>query len=197
MKEVIQSIIAVGGFGYLNYQILAAIRDIDWGSEQDKKYLLICLSSLDYAIYWLLDIFFKNPVIIIPLTILIAVIISLFIIPYLVDFLYGVINWVRKKEKLGKLEQTSMYDVFASDTSCQNCFVFKLGDRNILSSGYISTTSGKGDDLSLILSPYISDNDPEKYALRSEDELIEYLDKEKIQAKIYLNLEKQIKFIYF
>lgn len=41
MKEVIQSIVAIGGFGYLNYQIIVRVKDIDWGSEQDKKFLLL------------------------------------------------------------------------------------------------------------------------------------------------------------
>ena len=48
MEEVIQSIVAVGGFGYLNYQIIARVRDIDFGDEWDKKFLLLFLSSLDY-----------------------------------------------------------------------------------------------------------------------------------------------------
>lgn len=196
MEEVIQSIVAVGGFGYLNYQILVRIRDIDWGSEQDQKYLIIFLSSIDYSLYWLWNTILDKPVFAILLTIVSAVLVSLFT-PYLIDLLYFVINCIRKRKKLGKVEQTSMYDVFASDTDCQNCFVFKLGDKTVVSSGYISTTSGARDDLSLILAPYIYANDPEKYSLHSEEELIEYLDKQKIQAKIYLNLEKQIKFIYF
>lgn len=196
MEEVIQSIVAVGGFGYLNFQILVRIRDIDWGSEQDQKYLIIFLSSIDYSLYWLWNTIFDKPVFAILLTIVSAVLVSLGT-PKLIDWFYLGINFLRKKQNLGTLEQTSMYDIFASDTECQNCFVFKLGDKNVVSSGYIAHINGERDDLSLILSPYILSNDPEKYSLHSEKELIEYLDKQKIQAKVYLNLEKQIKFIYF
>lgn len=196
MEEVIQSIIAVGGFGYLNYQIIVRVRDIDWGSEQDKKFLLFFLSSLDYSIFLLWQFMTNHLVASIALTVLTAIVISIFI-PDLVQSFYKVINWIRKDNGLPDLSSSSMYDIFAMDTNCQNCFVFHLGDKQVISSGYIAYTNGERDDLSLILSPYISYNDPEKYGIKDEDTLLEYLDNEKIQAKIYLNLEKQIKFIYF
>lgn len=196
MQEVIQSIVAIGGFGYLNYQIIVRVKDIDWGSEQDKKFLLLFLSSLDYSIFLLWQFLIKNLLVSIVLTILTAILISL-VLPDLVHIFYKVVNWIRKDNSLPDLDSKTMYDVFAMDTDCQNCFVFRIGDKQIVSSGYIAYTNGDRDDLSLILSPYISYNDPEKYAIKDEDSLLRYLDKEKIQVKIYLNLEKQVKFIYF
>lgn len=196
MEEVIQSIVAVGGFGYLNYQIIARVRDIDFGDEWDKKFLLLFLSSLDYSFFLLWQVLTENLVVSIVLTVLTAILFSL-IFPDVVQFFYRIINWIRKDNALPDLSSKNMYDIFATDTNCQNCFVFIIGDKRVISSGYITYTNGERDDLSLILSPYISYNDPEKYRIKDEDGLLEYLDKEKIQTKIYLNLEKQIKFIYF
>ncbi|HEL1582785.1 TPA: hypothetical protein VB967_002175 [Streptococcus suis] len=196
MEEVLQSIVAIGGFGFLNYQIIVRVRDIDWGDEQDKKYLLYFLSSFDYCLFLVFDYFLPNLIFSIPLSILTALGASIVFPDFMIGF-YRFINWIRKDNGLPSAEFQTMYDIFANDTGCQNCFVFQLGNKQVVSSGYIAYTNGENDDLSLILSPYISVNDPEKYRITDEDSLLEYLDEEKIQAKIYLNLEKQIKFIYF
>ncbi|HEM5156254.1 TPA: hypothetical protein U1268_000771 [Streptococcus suis] len=196
MEEVLQSIVAIGGFGFLNYQIIVRVRDIYWGDEQDKKYLLYFLSSFDYCLFLAFDYFVPNLIFSIPLSILTALGASIVFPDFMIGF-YRFINWIRKDNGLPSADFQTMYDIFANDTVCQNCFVFQLGNKQVVSSGYIAFTNGENDDLSLILSPYISDNDPEKYRITDEDRLLEYLDEEKIQAKIYLNLEKQIKFIYF
>lgn len=196
MEEVLQSIIAIGGFGFLNYQIIIRARDVDWGDAQDKKYLLYFLSSLNYCLFLLFNYFIPNIFFSIPLTIIAALCVSVFFPDFIVAF-YKFINWIRKDNGLPRAEFQTMYDIFANDTDCQNCFVFQIGDTQVVSSGYIAYTNGESDDLSIILSPYISDNDPEKYGIKDEEDLLEFLDKERIQAKIYLNLEKQIKLIYF
>lgn len=196
MKEVLQSIVAIGGFGFLNYQLIIRVRDIDWGDEQDKKYLLYFLSSFDYCLFLAFDHFISNLFLSIPLTIVVALGTSVAFPDFMIGF-SKFVNWIRKEKGLPRSEFQTMYDIFANDTTCQNCFVFQIGDKAVVSSGYIAYTNGESDDLSLILAPYISKNDPEKYKIKDEEELLAFLDQEKIQAKIYLNLEKQIKFIYF
>ncbi|WP_392372973.1 hypothetical protein, partial [Streptococcus suis] len=108
------------------------------------------------------DYFVPNLIFSIPLSILTALGASIVFPDFMIGF-YRFINWIRKDNGLPSAEFQTMYDIFANDTVCQNCFVFQLGNKQVVSSGYIAFTNGENDDLSLILSPYISDNDPEKY----------------------------------
>lgn len=196
MNEVIQSIIAIGGFGFLNYQIVIRVKDIDWGDEQDKKYWIILLSSLDYSFYLFWYWLTANLLPSIFLTLLTAVITSI-IIPTFVEWSYKKLNKSRNSSGLSELEYKTMYDIFATDTDKQNCFVFDLRTGELLSSGYIAHTNGKRDDMSLILWPYVPVNDLEKSMIETEDELMTYLNGIEDEAKIYLNFEKNTKIIYF
>ncbi|MCQ9211627.1 MULTISPECIES: hypothetical protein [unclassified Streptococcus] len=54
MHEAIQSIIAIGGFGFLNYQIYARTSNQDMSSESDRRFFIGLMSSMDYIIYLLL-----------------------------------------------------------------------------------------------------------------------------------------------
>ncbi|MDY5636493.1 MAG: hypothetical protein SPF57_09245, partial [Streptococcus orisratti] len=109
MEEVLQSIVAIGGFGFLNYQIIVRVRDIDWGDEQDKKYLLYFLSSFDYCLFLAFDYFVPNLIFSIPLSILTALGASIVFPDFMIGF-YRFINWIRKDNGLPSAEFQTMYD---------------------------------------------------------------------------------------
>ncbi|MCK1234983.1 hypothetical protein [Streptococcus uberis] len=196
MIEVIQSIIAIGGFGFLNFQFISKINDVDFGSSKDKKYIIYFLSSFHYLIYLLIYYFLKNMVFSLLITILI---ISIFTYhsPFFIEIYYDLINNIRKKRNLESISTTSLYDVFATDFNKQNCFIFSLENNRFISSGYIGSTQGDRDDFSIILYPYIKENELEKSIIKSHEELINYLEENKKEANEYINFEKNVKFIYF
>ncbi|EQC58431.1 hypothetical protein LLT6_03775 [Lactococcus cremoris subsp. cremoris TIFN6] len=59
MNELIQPVLALGGLGYLNFLIYSRIDNPDFGSESDKKLMILLYSSMNYGIYLLLSLYFK------------------------------------------------------------------------------------------------------------------------------------------
>ena len=55
--------------------------------------------------------------------------------------------------------------------------------------------SGENEEFSYIIYPFIKGNN--ENTIKTEAELFEYLNDKKIQTKIYLNFEKQIKVIFY
>jgi|GEM_PF-6664394 len=57
MNELIQPVLALGGLGYLNFLIYSRIDNPDFGSESDKKLMILLYSSMNYGIYLLLSLY--------------------------------------------------------------------------------------------------------------------------------------------
>ncbi len=196
MIEVIQSIAAIGGFGFLNFKIISKLSDVDFGSESDRKYFIYFLSSFHYLVYLVINYFINNMVWSIILSILLILLVT-FILPISIDKYYLIINWIRKKRNMENVAKTKMFDIYATDFSKINCYIFTLNGEVLISSGYTGSTSGINDDLSLIVYPYIKNNDSEKYNIKTQDTLFDYFEKYEIEANVYINFEKSVKIIYF
>lgn len=196
MIEVIQSIAAIGGFGFLNFKIISKLSDVDFGSESDRKYFIYFLSSFHYLVYLVINYFINNMVWSIILSILLILLVT-FILPISIDKYYLIINWIRKKRNMENVAKTKMFDIYATDFSKINCYIFTLNGEVLISSGYTGSTSGINDDLSLIVYPYIKNNDSEKYNIKTQETLFDYFEKYEIEANVYINFEKSVKIIYF
>ncbi|MTC90716.1 hypothetical protein GKS17_05205 [Streptococcus uberis] len=194
MEEVIQSILTIGGFGFLNYQIFSRIRDYDLGTESDKKLLIYLFSSMDYLIYLIIDKFLKNISITIIITIFISILITI-LLPFLLSIISKGINKIRSKNNLPEQKSELIFDTFTNDADRSKYFVFNLSTNELTASGYISHISGINEDKSIILSNFY-DND-EEVIINNIDELKNYIIDKKIKAKTYLNFDKNIKIIYF
>ncbi len=162
----------------------------------DKKYIIYFLSSFHYLIYLVIYYFWENMVFSILITILIISIFSIFF-PFIIAKYYDLINLIRKSRNLESISTTNLYDIFATDFEKKNCFIFNLENNHFISSGYIGSTKGERDDFSIILYPYIKDNEFEKSRIDTHEKLFEYLEKNKKEANEYINFEKNVKFIYF
>lgn len=194
MEEVLQSIVAIGGFGFLNYQIYARMSHHDMGSENDRRFFIGLLSSMDYLIYLLLMKWLNDVTWSIALAILLSLVATL-LLPNIVDLVYLFINWIRGKKHLPAQKNVKVYTIFTSDLDRQRCFIFSLSGGQLMSSGYLIASNGRHEEKSLILQPF-HDND-EEGQLESMEDLTRYLQNEKIEARIYLNFDKNIKLIYF
>lgn len=194
MQEAIQSIIAIGGFGFLNYQIYARTSNQDMGSESDRRFFIGLISSMDYIIYLLLMKRLNDVTWSVTLAVLLSIVITLFL-PKIIDIMYVFLNWIRRGKGLPIQKNVKVYTMFTSDLNRQRCFVFSLSGGQLMSSGYLLASNGRHEEKSLILQPF-HDNDEERY-IESMEELEEHLLYEKIEARIYLNFEKNIKLIYF
>lgn len=192
MKEVFQSIAAIGGFGYLNYWLFVRLRDRDIGSDIDKKFLIGLMSSFDYVIYLVL-MKLSNHLI---ASVLGAISLSLFLTLFLhkvIDCGYRFTNWVRGKQDLSEQVDVYLWDMmFNSGLEC--CFIFDF-DGHVISRGVMAAQSGMHEEKSLILYPFF-DRHYEQH-IKSEDELYRYFEEKNIEARIYLNFDKKTKIIYF
>nr|DAF53315.1 MAG TPA: hypothetical protein [Siphoviridae sp. ctHjK2] len=192
MKEVIQSIIAVGGFGYLNYWIISRLKDFDFGNEKDKAYLVGLMTSTDYCFYIVVSHFITEEWLRVILTVLTAIIFSL-CFPIIFNWLYKGINFIRKKDDSAELRPIKLKDEFFRDNK-DYCFIFDF-NNNLLSKGVKAFISGENEEFSLILYPFFESQD--EFGITTEEELYHYLEVKKLEARIYLNFEKKLKIIYF
>ncbi|NYS33704.1 hypothetical protein HZZ02_08055, partial [Streptococcus danieliae] len=99
MDEIVRSIVIVGGFGFFNYWIATRIDDLDWGSTDDRKILIIFLSSMNYFIYTIIHQWSKNFICSLIFTFLISLLLSLYLSTIL-KVLGNLINRLRKDEGL-------------------------------------------------------------------------------------------------
>lgn len=192
MDEIVRSIVIVGGFGFFNYWIATRIDDLDWGSTDDRKILIIFLSSMNYFIYTIIHQWNKNFICSLISTFLISLLLSLYLSTIL-KFLGNLINRLRKDEGLPPQTNVLVWnDMSKSDAT--HCFVFDFQNK-IIASGAIHLVSGLNEEKSLDLWPHF--NIAELYIVKDEYELYEILDKHNLHPRVYLNFEKQIKIIYF
>lgn len=192
MEEVVQSIVAVGGFGYLNYWLFARMRDRDLGGETDKKFIIGLMSSLDYLIYLVIRHFCNNMILSIIFAIAFALLLTI-LFSELLDKAYHFSNWLRSKKGLSKQVDMSLWDMmFQSDMNY--CFIFNLNGE-LISSGYMASQSGIFEEKSLILYPFFESH--EEYTIKTETELYHYLENKELESRVYINFEKSLKIIYF
>ena len=140
MENVLQPLVALGGFGYFNYWILSRVSDIDLGGEQDKKYLIAFLTSLDYTFYLTISLAISGVVQRIIVTMLVSIIFS-FLFPSVLKSFYKLINVIRSSGKSSKLEPTLVKNAMFNDDK-DRCFIFDF-EGNLISSGAMRMLSGK------------------------------------------------------
>ncbi|WP_367006470.1 hypothetical protein ABZ559_11255 [Streptococcus sp. ZY19097] len=191
MEEVIQSIVAVGGFGYLNYWLFVRIRDRDIGGESDRKFLIGLMSSFDYLIYLVFRHFCDSMLWSIVGAIISAIIFTISAHCFL-DMAYNFSNWLRGKHGLAQQVDMHLWDMMFKEDK-PNRFVIDFSG-NIIASGVIKAINGNYEEKSLILASFVGHNDERP---RTEAELMTYLDENDIQSDVYLNFDKKIKIIYF
>lgn len=192
MEEVIQSIVAVGGFGYLNYWIISRLKDFDFGNEKDKTYLIGLMTSVDYSFYIVISHFFKEQWLGVIFTIVVALVFS-FCFPVIVNGIYKGINLFRQKNGSAELKAIKLKDDFFNDEK-DCCFIFDFNNK-LLSKGVKRAISGEHEEFSLMLYPFFESQ--EEFKISTEEELYHYLEIKNLEARIYLNFEKKLKIIYF
>lgn len=192
MQEVIQSIVAIGGFGYLNYWLFVRLRDRDIGNDLDRKFFIGLMSSCDYLIYLVLMTLSDHLIGSILGAILLSLLATVFL-HKVMDRAYQFSNWMRGKHGLSEQKDMHLWDMmFNSGMDC--CFIFDF-DGHIISRGVMAAQNGVYEEKSLILYPFF-DRHYEQH-IKNEGELYGYLEEKNIEARIYLNFDKKIKIIYF
>ncbi|AMF84993.1 hypothetical protein D3854_05910 [Streptococcus mutans] len=192
MEDILKSLVTLGGFGFFNYKVLFSITDFDSGSSADKHYFIAFMSSFNYFIYLIINNFCSNIILSIMITILISFVITL-ILPFIFKVYYWFVNFMREKNNLPKLRNEKISDmVFNEDNT--SCFIFNF-EGHLISKGVFGGMSGENEEFSYIIYPFIKGNN--ENTIKTEAELFKYLNDKKIQTKIYLNFEKQIKVIFY
>ena len=202
MKELVQPILALGGFGYLNYLVYSRIDNPDFGSDSDKKFIILLYSSMNYVLYLIVNsiigIFINDEAFMITISILVTVSLSFlvtFTFPVLSALLFRLFNWIRNKRNLPDITNKTVSDIFFDKTSSFPMFIFSIPDGKLISKGYRGQKSGLHEDFSVI--NYNLYEEEPFFKLSEEKELMEFLEKEKIEADIYINFDKKIKIISF
>ncbi|AZR97728.1 hypothetical protein K6V39_07680 [Streptococcus suis] len=192
MEELLQPLVALGGFGYFNYWLSIRLSDMDLGGESDKKYLIALMTSLDYTFYLIVSNYIEGVVKRILVAMLLAVIFSL-AFPFLIKLLYWVINRLRSVGNQPEMVPLSVKDDMFNDDK-DRCFIFDF-EGNLISSGAMGMLSGKNEEFSMKLYPYFASH--EEHSIRNEEALYQFLEQKNLEARVYLNFEKKIKIIYF
>lgn len=200
MNELVQSIVTLGGFGYLNFLIYSRIDNPDFGSETDKKLMILFYSSMNYGIYLVIDslfpIIFKHKIFIVEilLTIILSVILTL-LFPIISRILFSITNWVRQRRGLPKIENAKLSDVFFEKKDSFPMFIFSIPDNILISKGFRGSKNGINEEFSIInynfygYEPFCG--------FEKESEVLEYIEEKEIEANIYINFDKKIKIISF
>lgn len=206
MNELLQSIVALGGLGYINYLFYERISDRNFKTDLDKKFFIGAMTSLNYFLYlvsvqllnyvpYLLN---RKPVNNIVLTILLAFLLSFvltLILPNIVDKLFWFTNKVRSEKNMSEQVTKSVYHSAFSDGKAKVLFIFSIPENRLISSGYADLYSGEGEDFSFkIIGQYW--DEPSK-TIETERQLLDFLEEKNIEAEIYINFDKKIKIIYF
>lgn len=195
MNELLQPILALGGFGYLNYIIYSRIDNPDFGSENDKKFMIIMYSSLNYLVFVFLNQFYNIEMIgAIFYTILISLIFT-FLFPILSRIFYKITNLYRMLLNLGELENSKLKDKFLEDNKNDVIFVFSIPDNKLIVSGYKGGNSKDYEDLSLKIINFYGNESYCRYIV--EENLMNFLEDKKIEVDMYVNFDKKIKIISF
>lgn len=195
MNELLQPILALGGFGYLNYIIYSRIDNPDFGSENDKKFMIIMYSSLNYLVFVFLTQFYNIEMVgAIFYTILISLFFT-FLFPILSRIFYKITNLYRILLNLGELENSKLKDKFLEDNKNDVIFVFSIPDNKLIVSGYKGGNSKDYEDLSLKIINFYGNESYCRYIV--EENLMNFLEDKKIEVDMYVNFDKKIKIISF
>lgn len=195
MNELIQPIVALGGMGYLNYIIYSRIDNPDFGSETDKKFMILFYSSMNYVLFLFLNQYFELEFVkAIIFTVIISFLITL-LFPILSRISYKVTNYIRSLLNLGELENTKLKDSFLEDVNNDVVFIFSIPEERFIGSGYKGGNSKDYEDFSLKVLSFYGNEEFCRYA--HEDKLMFFLEDKKIKADIYINFDKKIKIISF
>lgn len=200
MDQLVQSIVTLGGFGYLNFLIYSRIDNPDFGSESDKKFMILLYSSMNYVIYLIVSSIFRylkfNNLFFIEiiLTILISVIVTL-LFPIFSRKSLLFTNYIRGKFDLPKLKNEKVADAFFEKSSSFPMYIFSIPENTLINKGYRGDKSGINDDFSVINYSFYG-NEP-FCRIDKENELLDYLEEKKIDVDIYINFDKKIKIISF
>ncbi len=195
MNELLQPILALGGFGYLNYIIYSRIDNPDFGSENDKKFMIIMYSSLNYLVFVFLNQFYNIEMVgAIFYTILISLLFT-FLFPILSRIFYKITNLYRMLLNLGELENSKLKDKFLEDNKNDVIFVFSIPDNELIVSGYKGGNSKDYEELSLKIINFYGNESYCRYIV--EENLMNFLEDKKIEVDMYVNFDKKIKIISF
>lgn len=196
MNELVQPILALGGFGYLNYLVYSRIDNPDFGSDSDKKLIILLYSSMNYAVFLSVKFLINdlNMVEQIGITILISFILSLFL-PIMSRLFLWVTNEIRMKFNLAKIENTKLKNKVLESTKNDVIFVFSALDNKFIEAGYKGGNSRKYEDWSLSILSFYGNELYCRY--ENKDNLMDFLEDKKIKVEIYINLDKNIKIISF
>jgi hypothetical protein len=194
MNELLQPILALGGIGFINFLFYERISDRHFKTDIDKKFFIGAMTSVNYIIYILVSLWNHNIFWSIIYSIIISFVVTL-LLPKVVNLSFIFTNNVRKDSGLPTQKTKRLLsEVFGRD-DIQIVFLFSIPDNSFITSGYLDMYSGEGDDFSMnIISQYW--DEPTK-SISKEQELLDYLEEEKIKAEVYINFDRKIKAIYF
>lgn len=193
MNELIQPVLALGGLGYLNFLIYSRIDNPDFGSESDKKLMILLYSSMNYGIYLLLSLYFKLvPSILIAISL--SIILTLFF-PFISRKLFLLTNWIRSIYGAPDISNTKVQDKFFEKKESFPMFIFSIPDNTLITCGYRGSKNGMNEDFSII--NYNFYGNEEFCRIKNEKDLLDYIENKNIEADIYVNFDKKIKIISF
>lgn len=206
MNELIQSLVAVGGIGYINYLFYERISDRNFKTDLDKKFFIGAMTSINYFLYMLGEqllnyipyLFGRKPLNNIVLSILLAFLLSFLltlIFPWLVDKSFWFTNKIRSEKNMSEQVSKTVYHESFGNGKAKILFIYSIPDNQLISSGYSELFSGEGEDFSFKLVGQYWD-EPSK-EIKTEEELLNFLEEKNIKADIYINFDKKIKIIYF
>lgn len=191
MKEFLESVLALGGTGYLNFWLSSRIRTMDYGDASERKYIIALMTSVNYSIYLFLGQWDFAREWRLAITVILALVFSL-TFPFALRLVYSGINYLRGKKK-SSLVPVKVRDMMFQDEK-NHYFIFDLSGK-LLGKGFLTAINGKAEEFSCIVVPYFESH-PE-YAIETEQDLHHYLEIKNLEARVYLNFEKNLKIIYF
>ena len=194
MQELIQSLVTIGGLGYVNYLFYERISDRNFKTDMDKKFFIGAMTSINYFLYLIAQFLVNNIILAIILAVAFSFILTL-LLPWLVNLSFCFTNKIRSEKSMAEQQSKKVYNLVFNINEPKTLFIFSIPDNKLISSGYASLFSGEHEELSFNLTPLYW-NDPTKEILE-ERELINLLDKKDIEADIYINFDKKIKVICF
>lgn len=196
MNNVIQSIVSIGGFGYLNYYILNHLVDYNVGSRQDVSMQVLFFSSFDYVLFLLVSSFIANKILAGIITFLVALGVTV-ALPVAFTWLFTAINLYRGKTGSTDLNPAYLYDIMANDRERYIWFVFDLSNGKLLDKGYPAHVSSDHEDFSFILYRFRDDEIDDLKAIKTEEDLERFFQTYNVDVKTYINRDKNIRIVYF
>lgn len=194
MNELLQPILALGGFGYLNYILYRRISDRNFGDNLDKKFFIGAISSVNYTIYLIWNFFIQNILFSIILAVLTSFMLTI-VLPEIVDKTFKFTNRYRNEKEMSEQVTKKVYKHVFDTNKPRTLFIFSIPDNKLIAAGYAKLFSGEHEELSFDITPLYW-NDPTKNIFE-ESTLIDLLDQKNIEADTYINFDKKIKIINF